>query len=148
MWYFWFLFHIIILHTCFRLYGLLQEINNGYVEFTPSFYCEDCSDRGVILFNFRICVCECPVGVKFPLKPLDSADVLFIFACIYKDVLCVCVCVCVCARICLHVEAFMYTHPYRHILKEHNYMDKKHKIPYSNSFADLFILIIYIYVYT
>ena len=35
------------------------ETNNG-------FYKEDCFDRVVILFNTRICVCECSGGVDCP----------------------------------------------------------------------------------
>ena len=29
------------------------------------FYCGDCFDRVVVLFNSRICACECPVGVSY-----------------------------------------------------------------------------------
>ena len=28
-------------------------------------YRGDCFDRGVILFNSRICICECPAGVNY-----------------------------------------------------------------------------------
>ena len=42
-----------------------------------------CFDRGVILFNSRICFCECPVGVNCPWKYLVSANFLNVSIKIY-----------------------------------------------------------------
>ena len=44
-----------------------------------SFYYEDCFDWVVFIFNPRICVCECPVGVNFLQKALAFADVFFTY---------------------------------------------------------------------
>ena len=48
MWHFRFLVGIIMLHTCFRHYGLLQETRFAS---TFSFYSEDYFDRDLDLFK-------------------------------------------------------------------------------------------------
>ena len=45
------------------------------VAFISGYYCEDFFDRDVIIFNFRIRVCECPVGVNYLWSLLASADI-------------------------------------------------------------------------
>ena len=67
------------------------------------FYSGDYFDRVVILFNSRIFVCEYPVGINCPWKPLASADV---FSCIYLQECTLCVCVCM--SVCIHVYTYIF----------------------------------------
>ena len=89
-----------------------RELIMVRMVFVLIFYREDCFDRGVILFNSRICVCDW-LELIVRDKLMASANVLFL--CIYIKVspLCACVCVCVCVCVCPHIS--IYTHIRIHV---------------------------------
>ena len=60
---------IYLCSTCF------SDFTSSLGVFVCCLYTEDYFDRDVILFNFRICVCECPIGSNWPWKPAVSAVV-------------------------------------------------------------------------
>ena len=68
------LFHTLVLQTFFKLYVIFSRLITASVVFVFSFYCEESLEKGVILFNSKICACEGPIGVNCSWKPLASAD--------------------------------------------------------------------------
>ena len=65
-----------------------------YFVFPLILYSGDCFDQFVILFNFRICVCEFSVQVNCPWQIFVSTGVIslflfFLFFFFYKSVFCV-----------------------------------------------------------
>ena len=105
------LYHIFVLSTCVSdIMVFFRRLIMVRVVFVPSFNSKDCFERGMILFNSRICICECPVEVNYPQKPLASTDDFFSFyVCIYKYVLAVSLCVCVHTWVYIHVHLCIYT---------------------------------------
>ena len=49
-----YIFHTLVLYTCFRLDAFFRRLMMVRVVFNPSFYSEDCFDWDVILFNIKI----------------------------------------------------------------------------------------------
>ena len=113
------LFHIL---CSTHVSDFLSRLMMARVVIGLSFYSEDCFNGGVILFNHRICVCECPVGVNCLWRSLASADLkkkIFI----HEFVLCACVC----------TFTDIHTHIFRVVV-------------FSFSFSDNLVYI-YIYIY-
>ena len=77
------LFQVLVLYMCFRLHVFLRRLIMAGEVFGHSLYIEDFFDRRVILFNSRICVCECSNGFNCLWRPLTSADICF---CIYESI--------------------------------------------------------------
>ena len=70
------------LHTCFGLYIFIRRYIMAIVVLSCCLLSEDGFDRDIILFNSRVCVCECLIGYNSPWSPLLSANV-FVYIYIY-----------------------------------------------------------------
>ena len=71
----------------FRIWAMIR------IFFVSSFYSKDCFSRSVILFNSRICVCQCPTGVNCPRKSMGNSDLyihIYIYIYIYIQICTVC----------------------------------------------------------
>ena len=103
----------------------------------------------MIIFNSRICVCECPTGVYCLWRSLISANVF----CIYKSMIFLCTCkhvlsVYVCVRVCVCKFAFMYIYIYIYIY-QYSYFQGCCFSSLALSFSQYthFHMNIYLYIY-
>ena len=87
-----FVFKLFFLQHVFLTFKVVFRMLIVDLSIPFTFYSGDCFDRVVILFNFRICVCECPVQVNWLWQTLVSADILLHPSLSNKSVFCVFAC--------------------------------------------------------
>ena len=70
----WYLgFYHIVIYMSFRLNVFFWRFIIIKINLHWCFHC----DRDVILFNFRICVCKCPIGINPIYQPLRSGRIWY-----------------------------------------------------------------------